>query len=198
MSRSTVTTHSSASAIRSTAASSPGPSRKQRVGRQTLRSQAMSSDSIAAAVYAGGLATAPDGMSRDASRVNCCCRHGFLIAAGLDGDRQVAVERLVAAKDEELHRVERGEVGPLEDIGHVVQRDRLPDVHAHQHVAAANALIGGGTVGPHVGDQQAAAIARLSTSAGNRAAGIGFSSRPSTSQAGLAAGFGRLGGLAPA
>ena len=52
-------------------------------------------------------------------------------------------------------------VGPLENVGDVVQRDRFPDVHAHQHVARQNALAGGRTVGPNGRNAQPAAVARL-------------------------------------
>ena len=36
------------------------------------------------------------------------------------GQWQIAVERFVAAEDEELHRIQVLEVGPLEDVGDVV------------------------------------------------------------------------------
>ena len=61
----------------------------------------------------------------------------------------MAVERFAAAQDVEFHRFEVAEVGAVEHVVDVFQRRRFPDVHAHQHVAAANALLGGGAIGPH-------------------------------------------------
>ena len=49
----------------------------------------------------------------------------------------------------------------VEDVGHVLQGDRFPDVHAHQHVAAADALVGRGTVAADGHHGQPAAVLRL-------------------------------------
>ena len=76
------------------------------------------------------------------------------------GQPHVAIERVAATNDVEHDRVELGEIVALEDVGDVLERDRLPDVHAHENIAAANALLCGGAASANVQDRQSAAVAR--------------------------------------
>src|SRR5436190_8279324 len=71
----------------------------------------------------------------------------------------MAVERFAAADDEEFQRLEVREVVAIEDIRHVVHRDRFPDVHSDQHIPLADALLCSWTFLADGGNLQPAAIA---------------------------------------
>src|SRR5688572_24863566 len=85
---------------------------------------------------------------------------GRLETALLAGDPQMAIERVAAADDVERQRVESGQVLAVEDVGDVLERDRLPDVHSHQHVVLLDALLGGWPARADGDDAEAPAIAR--------------------------------------
>src|SRR6476620_2233191 len=72
----------------------------------------------------------------------------------------MAVERFAAAENVELHRFELGEVGSIENVVDVVERDRFPNVHADEDVAATDTLLRGRAVGANVGHGQTPAISR--------------------------------------
>src|ERR1044072_7632884 len=72
----------------------------------------------------------------------------------------MAIERFAAAQNVELHRLEICEIRTVQNVVYVLLRNRLPNVHAHEDVAAANSLFGGGALGPHAGAGAAAAAAR--------------------------------------
>src|SRR6478735_1009535 len=77
---------------------------------------------------------------------------------GSRGEPHMPVERIAATDDVEHDRVILRQIVALQDISHVLQRDRFPNMHADENIAAANALLGGGAAGADIEDRQAAAI----------------------------------------
>ncbi len=99
-------------------------------------------------------------------------------------DRQIAVKRLVAPQDEELDGTDGVEVGPVEDIGHVLQRDRLPDVHADQTSPRRMPWLAAG-LSPRTANTARPPRYCVWNCWRNSSAGMGFNSSPSSSQDGL-------------
>src|SRR5262245_13825758 len=81
-----------------------------------------------------------------------------LLGRRAGGQAQMPVQRVGAANDVEDDGVELRQIIAVENVGDILERYGLPNVHANEDVAAADALLGSRAARTNFEDGQAAAI----------------------------------------